>query len=64
MTTYLVRWEIDIEASSPTDAAFRALAIQRNPESIATVFSVSWDRTETRTVEIDLQEELDYGVAT
>lgn len=35
---YLVTWEIEIEASSPKEAAKEALRIQRNPESIATVF--------------------------
>jgi hypothetical protein len=37
---YKVAWHIDIDADSPEDAARKALAIQRNPESIATVFNV------------------------
>lgn len=37
---YLVTWTIDIEADSPKDAAEQALAIHRNPESIAPVFDV------------------------
>lgn len=45
----LVKWEIELDADSPIDAAIKALAIQRNPESIATVFSVNGE-------EIDLWE--------
>lgn len=40
MTRYLVTWEIDIEADSPREAAEAALHIQRDPDSIATVFKV------------------------
>ena len=40
MTNYLVTWTIDIEAETPDDAAKLALQIQRDPESIATVFEV------------------------
>lgn len=40
MTTYFVAWTIDIEADSPEDAARIALTIQRDPESLATVFHV------------------------
>lgn len=50
MTEYRVRWEIDVEAESPEQAAKQALAIQRDQESVATSFSVasktpdgSWD---------------------
>lgn len=35
-----VRWEIDVEAETALDAAREALAIQRDPESIATYFEV------------------------
>ena len=38
--TFRVRWEIDIEATTPRDAAVKALEIQRDPESIATVFEI------------------------
>jgi hypothetical protein len=38
---YLVKWEIDIDADSPLEAAKEALRIQRDPESIATVFKVN-----------------------
>lgn len=40
MTQYLVKWEIDIEADSPMEAAEKALEIQRDPDSIATCFKV------------------------
>lgn len=51
---YLVRWEIDVEADTPADAAQRALQIQRNPQSIATVFDV-FDQ-EGHITRIDLEE--------
>ena len=50
---YRVTWVIDLEASSPREAAQQALAIQRNPESIATVFEVSDDTGEAPTT-VDL----------
>jgi hypothetical protein len=37
---YRVKWEIDIEAKNPEEAAKKALEIQRDPKSIATYFSV------------------------
>lgn len=40
-THYRITWEVDIEAYSPEDAARQALSMQRDPESIATVFQVS-----------------------
>ena len=55
MSRYRVTWVIDIEADTPTQAARAALAIQRDPESIATVFEVSNDDgTDSR--RIDLEE--------
>ena len=41
MPEYRVRWEIDIEADNPQEAAEKALAIHRKPDSIATVFDVA-----------------------
>ena len=38
---YYVTWSIELEATSPKAAAEMALEIQRDPESIATVFVVS-----------------------
>ncbi len=42
MKSYLVRWEIDMEADSPEEAATKALIVQRDqdPENSATVFDV------------------------
>lgn len=40
---YRVQWEIDLEADSPEEAAREALRIQRNPESIATVYEIFTD---------------------
>jgi hypothetical protein len=37
---YLVKWEIDITASSPEEAAWEALKTQRDRESEATAFDV------------------------
>lgn len=49
---YCVTWTIDLDASSPEEAARLALEIQRDPTSIATVFDV---HTGTgRSVRVDL----------
>ena len=40
---YQVSWVIDIEADSPEEAALRALAIQRDPNSTALVFEIRDD---------------------
>ena len=58
-----VRWEIDLVASDPTDAARQALAIHRDPESISTFFEVRrrrLDGTKGKWHLIDLT----YGPAT
>ena len=39
---FRVRWEIDIDADSPEAAARQALEIQRDPNSLATIFEVKW----------------------
>jgi hypothetical protein len=49
-----ITWEIDIEADTAREAAERALAIQRDSESTATVFDVTDERG--RTVRVDLME--------
>jgi hypothetical protein len=41
MTEYRLRWEIDVDAENAQEAARRALEIQRDPRSIATVFDVA-----------------------
>ncbi len=43
MTLHRITWTIDLDAATPQEAAEKALTIQRNPESIATVFRVSAD---------------------
>lgn len=52
---YLVTWEIDIVAATPAEAARKALAIQRDPDSIATVFDVA-DK-EGSVTRVDLSDE-------
>lgn len=48
-----IRWEIDVDVRTPTEAARKALAIQRDPDSITTVFDVT-DRDGT--VRVDLSD--------
>jgi len=50
---YLVKWEIDITASSPVEAAKQALGIQRDKNSEALVFNVH-EHISNSTFEIDL----------
>ena len=40
MRTYTVIWQIEVDAETPQDAASEALKIQRDNESMATVFDV------------------------
>lgn len=47
MPKYLVVWKMEIEADDERSAAKKALAIHRDEESIATVFSVSDGDQET-----------------
>ena len=54
MAEYLVRWEIELEADNPQDAAAQALDIHRDPDSIATVFDVVDPDGET--TRVDVQE--------
>ena len=51
---YLVKWEIDIDAKDEVDAARQALAVQRDPNSSATIFDVFRITDKTR---IDYEEE-------
>jgi len=37
---YRIKWEIDLEADSPEQAARLAQAIQRDPKSTASIFEV------------------------
>ncbi|MFJ6784560.1 hypothetical protein [Streptomyces yangpuensis] len=40
MPEYSISWTIEIDAETPVHAAFAALALQRDPTSWATVFTV------------------------
>ena len=53
MPMHKVTWEIDIDADNPADAAEAALRIQRDPESIATVFLVTCDDGHTETIDLE-----------
>ena len=48
-----VCWEIDVDATTPLEAARKALAIHRDPESIATVFDVQY---RGKMVRVDLSD--------
>lgn len=54
MKTYLVQWEIEIDAESEREAAEKAREIQLDPNSSAVVFTVSDGRS---LVTIDLLED-------
>lgn len=64
MGEYLVGWEIQLDAESPQDAAWKALSIQRDPASIATVFGVTplysgaRDAAKSVTVDIETRDEM------
>jgi hypothetical protein len=64
MKSYTVRWEIDVEADSPEEAAARVLKIQRNndPANLATVFDVTETRIgmQTKWKRVDLSAEEDH----
>jgi hypothetical protein len=53
MKQYLVKWEIDIYAETAEEAARQALKIQRDPDSIATVFTCKEQGVE-QTVDLQL----------
>lgn len=64
MKEYRVQWTIDIDASSPEEAAREALAIQRDPASIATVFTISTkDAFEVTTVDLGFGPDLSPQVS-
>lgn len=64
MPDYLVTWSIDIfDAEHAQDAARKALAIQRDPASIATVFDVRDRNHPQRPFTIDLEEEEDEAIS-
>ena len=52
-----VTWEIDVEANTAREAAEKALAIQRKPESAATVFDVVDGHGKKTRIDLDELEE-------
>ncbi len=52
MTEFRVVWEIDIEAETPTHAAEQAFAIQQDPETMVTVFSVTCPDGDVTTIDL------------
>lgn len=52
MPLFRVEWSIDIEAPDAQQAVVEALRIQRNPESIATVFEVESASGDTTTIDL------------
>jgi len=58
MKEYLVQWEIELKAESAEDAARQALAIMRDPDSMATVFDVFDEDGESERIDLlELDEE-------
>lgn len=55
MAMYHVIWEIDLDAETPKEAAEKALAIHRDPVSLATVFNVCDE--DGNLTQVDLSEE-------
>jgi len=57
---YRVIWMVDVEASSPEEAATKALTIQRDIESTATTFDVmvppKFPDVEAKIVTVNLEE--------
>lgn len=66
MKTYRVRWEIDIEAETPEEAALRALIVQRNRDeaNVATVFDVTESRLAQKFNPPGLWRHIDLGEIT
>ena len=58
MTEYMVVWEVQVEAESPEAAARTAIAMQRNPESTATVFEVFPQVGSATTIDLDEIDEM------
>lgn len=53
---YHVNWEIELDAESPVDAARKALAVQRDPQSLASVFVVTDEEGELHHIDLADQE--------
>lgn len=61
MPEYLVEWTIELEADSPEEAARLALAIQRDPNSTATVFYVREIKAHKAKRRVDVSALDDYA---
>lgn len=61
MQTYIVQWEIEIKADTPEEAACRALEIQCDVHSLASVFDVV--NEEGKIDRVDIQEIKDRAFA-
>jgi len=57
MSIYRVTWEIDLQADTPLEAAQQALAIHRDPSSMATVFEVRDENGHSATVDLEEAED-------
>lgn len=51
MPEYHVKWEVDLEADSPEEAARQALEIQRDLGSVTSVFTVTDEHGNETTVD-------------
>lgn len=57
MARYSITWQIDVEASCHREAARIAHAVHKDPDSIATVFTVDDNHGDARMVDLwDLSE--------
>ncbi len=61
MSRYKVRWVIDIEASSPKEAAEKCLEIHRDPMSTADFFIIT-DKDTGKSYSVDLSNYIVEGV--
>ena len=61
MNQYRVRWDIELDAPSPEEAAQKALEIQRDPNSWATCFTV-YELDEHGQIDPRVVIDLDLGV--
>ncbi|SPL65385.1 hypothetical protein [Ochrobactrum soli] len=57
MPSYLVTWEIDIDAETAHDAARQAHEIVRRPDTSANVYKVIEHDSSSETVTVDLEED-------
>jgi len=58
MTNYKIKWEIDIEATSHEEAAKKALELQKDDSSLATIFSVTDMNGYCKEIDVQIQDEM------